>query len=371
MASRNGVVNDRYVQIARMPQWMERHPDEDTTAEFPIGSELEQAIEPMLDRMPQSAAIRAYATQQGVDLRDVIDAMLDGEELGQQTVKRFLTNTGLRPLFSPIVEDGLRLGLNRVEARWQNLVAKTVQVDGMTYEYYEFDNGTGGTSGNPGQPTGTEEFGLRRVGQGAPIPVARVTVSGKSYTLFKIGRGIEWTDESKNAPIDLAAMWFQQVGLQIGWDYHDELVDKLLNGHFTDNSDDAPVISTDVSGKINDADLWTAVGTMELQYGYMANLGLASLTRKVQLNTMENGAGQRLFPSGMPAAGLPDIQIAATVPDDKVVYLDTNFAILRLVNREFGTEFDRNPRTQVEGSYGTAIELMVPLFPNARIILDS
>ncbi|MGV0984973.1 MAG: hypothetical protein ACOYB2_10490 [Limnohabitans sp.] len=368
MASRNAV-SDRFVQVARTPQFFERHPEADVAelVEFPVGHDLERAVEPMLDRMPASSAIRAFATEMGVDLRDVIDTMLDGEPLGQVQVKRFLTNTGLRPLFSPVVEDGLRLGLNRIAARWQNLVAKTVQVDGMTYEYYEFSNGVAGS--NPGQPT-QADFGLRRVGQGAPIPVARVTVSGKSYTLFKIGRGIEWTDESKNAPIDLAAMWFQQVGLQIGWDYHDELVDRLLNGYFTDNSDDAPVLSSQDVGVITDADMWTAVGTLELQYGYIANVGLASLTRKVQVQTMENGAGQRLFPNGLTAAGLPDIQIAATVPDDKIVYLDSGFAILRLVNREFGTEFDRNPRTQVEGSYGTAIELIVPLFPNSRIILD-
>lgn len=378
MASRNNAIDPqgRFVTVARRPEAMEAlaaSADGDVSAdfEFPIGAELERAIEGDLAHSSASTAIRRLAAANGVDLRDVIDTMLDGEPLGQVKVNRFLTNTGLRPLFSPVVEDGLRLGLNRISARWQNLVAKTVQVSGMTYEYYEFSNGTATVSSNPGQPAGNDVFGLRRVGQGAPIPVARVTVSGKSYTLFKIGRGIEWTDESKSAPIDLAAMWFQQVGLQIGWDYHDELVDKLLNGYFADNSDDAPVLSSESPGIITDADLWTAVGVLELQFGYIANIGLASLTRKVALQTLENGAGQRLFPSGFVAAGLPDIQIAATVPDDKVVYLDTGYAILRLVNKEFGTEFDRNPRTQVEGSYGTAIELIVPLFPQARIILDS
>jgi hypothetical protein len=360
--------SERFVTVARRPEVLDRFEGE-ADVEFPVGHDLERAIEDKLDHCSASTAIKRYASDLGVDLRDVIDTMLDGEPLGEVQVKRFLTNTGLRPLFSPVVEDGLRLGLNRIAARWQNLVARTVTVDGLSYEYYEFSNGTSAT--NPGSPTGSAEFGLRRIGQGAPIPVARVTVSGKSYTLYKIGRGIEWTDEAKNAPIDLAAMWFQQVGLQIGWDYHDELVDRLLNGYFTDNSDDAPVLASDTPGQITDADLWTAVGTLELQYGYVANVGLASLTRKVQLQTMENGAGQRVFPNGFTSAGLPDVQIAATVPDDKVVYLDTGFAILRLVNKEFGTEFDRNPKTQVEGSYGTAIELMVPLFPNARIILDS
>jgi len=198
-----------------------------------------------------------------------------------------------------------------------------------------------------------------------------VSVSGKSYTLYKQGRGIEWTDESKLAPIDLAAMWFQQVGIQLGWDYHDQIFDMLLNGYFSDGSDDAPVLATATPGTIDDADLYTAVGTMQQVYGYQADYMLMSLSRSVALRTMENGAGQRLFPNGVEAAGLPAIRIATSIPNDKIVFMDSDFALLRLVNKEFGTEFDRSVQTQIEGSYGTSIELTVPLFKNARLILDA
>ena len=71
------------------------------------------------------------------------------------------------------------------------------------------------------------------------------------------------------------------------------------------------------------------------------------------------------------AAGLPPIRISPSVPNDKIIFADTAFAMLRLVNKEFGTEFDRSVQTQIEGSYGTSVELTVPLFKNARLILDS
>ena len=329
---------------------------------FPVGEDLMHAIAPKLERMNASQAIRAYASENGVDLRDVIDTYLGGEELGQQSVARFLTNTGLKPLFSPIVEDGLRLGLNRVAGRWANLIAQTVTITQMSYEYYEFDNATAAAQG---------EFKLKRIAQGAPIPVARVTVSGKSYTLVKMGRGIEWTDESKAAPIDLAAMWFQQVGLQLGLDYHADVVDRLLNGYFADNSDDPNVLATLSAGVFTDADLYLAAGTLEQSYGYTANVMLMSLATSVTIQTLENGAGQRLFPNGLPAAGLPPIQISASVPADKIIFVDTGFAMVRFVYKEFGTEFDRNPQTQTEGSYGSSIDLTVPLFKNARLVLDS
>jgi hypothetical protein len=121
--------------------------------EFPIGEDLLHAVRERYDFgiTHESNAIRRYAGSMGIDLRDVIDEYLDGEELGRMQVQRFLTNTGLRPLFSPIVEDGLRLGLNRVAAVWSELIARNIPVPTLTYEYYEFDNGeiSGGAPATP------------------------------------------------------------------------------------------------------------------------------------------------------------------------------------------------------------------------------
>jgi len=92
----------------------------------------------------------------------------------------------------------------------------------------------------------------------------------------------------------------------------------------------------------------------------------------IAIETMENSTGAyRIFPNGVQAAGLPRIVISPNVPADKVLFVDTGFAMVRFVNKPFGTEFDRSVQTQVEGSYGTEISLTVPLFKNARPILDS
>lgn len=340
--------------------------------DFPLGDRLVSSVWERFSphRTMASSAIRRYADEGlNVDLRDVLDTILDGEELGQIKVSRFLTHTGLKPLFSPIVEDGLRLGLSRSSAQWEDLIARTVQVEGLAYEYYEFDNGSLDSNGNV---VGRDEFRLKKVGQGAPIPTARVTVSGKSFTLYKQGRGIEWTDEAKNAPIDLAAAWFEQVGLQMGWDYHDQIVDVLLNGYFDDGSDDPPVLATAVGGTIDDVDIYTAIATHQTIYGYTPNIMGGSLDRLISIRTMENSAGHRLFPNGLEGVpGLPAPRIMPDVPDDKLIFIDTAFSVLRLVNKPFGTEFDRSVQTQTEGSYGSSIELFATLFPNARLILDS
>lgn len=342
----------------------------DGTLAFPLGEDLIEAARTVVgppSRVSESLAITRFAERQGTSVKTVIDTILDGEDLGRVKVERFLTNSYIRPLFSPVVEEGIRLGLNRVASMWEDLVAQTVPVDQMTYEYYEFNNGTPPV----GNAEGVDEFKMRRVAQGAPIPTARVTIGQKNLILYKQGRGIEWTDESKMAPIDLASLWFQQVGLQLGWDYHENIIDVLLNGYFTDGSDDPVVLPTGTPAVIDFADLLTAQGTLTVNYGYTADVMLMSLARSVAVRTLENGAGQLVFPNGVEGAGLPPIRITTSIPDDKIVFVDTGFAVVRYVNKEFGTEFDRSVQTQVEGSYGTSIELTVPLFPYARLVLDS
>lgn len=344
--------------------------------QMPVGQQLIDAVRTymsestMVAEQQDSAALKRYLKEElGISYRDAIDEFLAGQPLGTMTVKRFLTNTGLRPLFSPVVEDGLRIGLNRVAAAWRELIAQEIPVDNVAYEYYEFDNGNATDA-----TVARDRFGLQRVAQGAPIPVARVVVTGKSYTLYKQGRGIEWTDEAKNAPIDLAQMWFQQVGLQIGWDLHDQLVETLLNGYFVDGSDAPPVLSTALAGTMTDSDLLTAYRTHTLTYGYTADTLILGLARNVSLQVMETGAGQRIFQDGFPGRLLPTITnvvISEKVPSDKVIFLDSNFGLMRLVNKEFGTEFAREVQTQTEGSYGTSIELTVPLFKHARLVLDA
>jgi len=347
---------------------------------FPLGEPLVHAARRLFPatRFSESEAITRFAARtlgydeknpetRGVGMKKVMDTILGGEDLGRIKVERFLTNDGTRPLFSPIVEEGIRSGLNRVAAMWEDLIAQTVPVEGMTYEYYEFNNGDIPV----GNATGVDEFKLRRIAQGGPIPTARVTIGTKSVQLWKQGRGIEWTDEAKMAPIDLATMWFQQVGLQLGWDQHEQVIEMLLNGYFADGSDDAPVLSTAVAGTIDFADLLTAVGTMQVTYGYTADVMLMSLARSVSIRTMESGSGDLVFPNGVEGAGLPPIRLASSIADDKIIFADTGFALVRFVNKEFGTEFDRSVTTGVEGSYGTSIELTIPFFKRARIILDS
>lgn len=310
--------------------------------------------------LPFSKGVKRYFADAGTTMKDVLAEFGIGEDgLGRISVNRFLTNTGLRPLFSPVVEDGIRLGLNQIAPFWEGLIARNVGIDRLNYEYYVFDNSTAQDA----------EFELRNVGQGAAIPVAKVVVSGKSYALTKTGRGIEWTDESKMAPLDLAAMWFQQLGIKLGWFFHDIAVDRLLNGYFADLSDAAPTMATAAGGVLAEKDLFNAQATHLVDYGYQSTVMLANKTNAVNIKTMTYGTGAPVFPDGVEAKGLPPLAIARTLPSNRIIFVDTNFALIRLEAKPFGTEFERQVKTQTEGSYGSEISLIVPMFKDARLVV--
>jgi len=282
-------------------------------------------------------------------------------DIERETVSRFLTNTGLKPLFSPVVEAGMRMGMNLVVKDWQSLIAKSVPINRMSYEYYVFDN------------EDEEAFSLKMIGQGAPIPVASVTVSGKSYTLFKVGRGIEWSDEAKMAPVSLATMWFTELGRRMGLMMFEYCVDMLLNGYFADGSDAAPTQAL-IGATLDYTDIISGYLTMTEDYGYSPKRLICNKATALNILTMTYPNNFPVFPNVMvdgsyPAPmGIP-LVVSSAMADNTVLLVDTDFALLELVAKPFSTEFERSAKTQVEGSYGTTIQLIAPLFPDARLIV--
>jgi len=307
-----------------------------------------------------SLLVRDWLADRNVTLQDTLKAF-GIKNLKATQVDRFLTNTGLRPLFSPVVEDGMRMGMELVAKNWRDFIATVVPIDQLSYTYYIFDN------------SAEENFRLKKIGQGAPIPTARVTISDQSYTLYKIGRGIEWTDESKTAPVSLASMWFQELGRRMGLDYWNVVVETLRDGYFGatgSNPDNPPTYG--YGATLGWDNLIEAALTLEEDYGYNPNKIICNKNTAVTILTMEYGDSSPLFRGIMETGTYPtpigqEIVISNALDNGQLLMVDTSAALMKLEKDAFSTEFDRNPKTQVEGSYGTEISAIVPLFKNARL----
>ncbi|MFD1423420.1 phage major capsid protein [Laceyella tengchongensis] len=306
-----------------------------------------------------SYAVKRYLASEGVKLKDVIRA-LGIEDINEVKVRSILENDGTKPLFNAIVEDGMRMGFQK-EANWEPLVARSVKSEQLSQTYYYLTDDE-------------DEYTLRELGQGAPIPVGTIEVGDQSVKMHKRGRGIEWTDESKSMNIDLVSLYFMLMGKRLGRSYEDTAVHRLLNGYFPDGSDTAPTIGIKSANNLTVADLFYAGMYMEEELGFSPKRLLVNRETASMIAEMKNGDGNYLWTENLKNGEWPSVlrapmQISRLVPANRIVLVDTSFALIRYVYKEFGVEFERSAKTQVEGSYGTEISEFVPFEKNARLVI--
>lgn len=306
-----------------------------------------------------STAFKRYLAENNVSMKELVSAM-GFERLGSVQVRALLDNDNTAPLFNSIVEDGLRIGFER-QSNWERLVARSIDSDQFTQSWYYLED--------PDE----DDYDLRDIGQGAPIPVGTIKLGDNSIKMHKRGRGIEWTDEAKRANIDLVALWFQRLGRQLGRSYENFAVERLLNGYFTDGSDAAPTLGVATAGTLSLTDMFYASAFMEDTYGFSPNVAIMNLaTATAWAETRDNG--YLLFQDDIQNGNFPNVINAAPfisgqVPDNRIILADTNAALVRYVGKPFGVESERNVKTQVEGSYGTEISEFVPFEANARMVI--
>jgi hypothetical protein len=326
--------------------------------EIEIGGSLRSLLNEKYNRT-DSYAVKRYLESQGVPMKEVIRA-LGIDDLNATQVRTMLDNDGSKPLFNAIVEDGLRLGFEK-ESNWQALVAKTLTATQMTQTHYYLDSDE-------------EEVALRSIGQGAPIPVGTIKVGDKTIKMHKRGRGIEWTDESKSANIDLISLWLMKLGKKLGRDYENTAVYRLLNGYFDDGYDAAPTLGLKTANDLTLGDLFYAYNFMSQEKGFDSKLIVLNLKKATEIVEMRDGSGAYLFTDEMKRGNFPNLFnsmfISNQMPDNRIMFVDTSFALVRHEFKKFGVEFERSVKTQVEGSYGTEISEFVPFEKDARLIIN-
>ncbi|MGP4063085.1 phage major capsid protein [Halobacillus sp. H74] len=305
-----------------------------------------------------SEAYKRYLSDNGVMMKDVVRA-LGYEDIGKINVRELLDNDGTKPLFNAIVEDGLRMGFER-QSNWNRLVASTIPSDQLSQQWYYLQHED-------------DWYDLRDIGQGAPIPTSTIQIGDNSIKMHKRGRGLEWTDEAKRANIDMVRLWLQKLGLNLGRQYESVAVDRLLNGYFPSGDDSAPTIGVETAGTLTLGDIFYAAKYQEQEKGFSPNMSIMNLNTAYQVTNMREG-DQYLYREELKDGRFADVVngqpfISNQVPDDRIILVDTNFALVRYEGKGFGVESERSAKTQVEGSYGTEISEFVPFEPDARMVL--
>lgn len=332
---------------------------------LPTGSEFRKDFaEKQGSKAADSASsyhYKRYLADQGLTTKDVIRALgYDPSTLGKIQARELMENDGTKPLFNAIVESGLRQGWER-GSNWQALVASSVTSDQLSQQYYYLD------------ADDADDYELRQVGQGAPIPTGTIKLGDNSIKMSKNGRGIEWTDEAKRANIDLIRLWLAKLGKNLGRDYENIAVSRLLNGYFPTGEDSPRTLGISTAGDLTLADIFYGSKYMEQEMGFSPKMAVMNLETAYRVTTLRDGDAY-VYRNELQNGQFADVVnsppfISSQVPDNRIVLVDTDYALIRYEGKPFGVESERSAKTQVEGSYGTEISEFVPFEKDARLVL--
>lgn len=291
-----------------------------------------------------------------------------GVDLKSMTVEKLL-NTGdlTRWLFPEIFRDAIRLGLVYAPF-YSRLVTSDERIDS-----------TGVTMPNIQYP-GDAAVQLRITGEGATITEGEVAWGEKQVTIKKKARGLKQTYESiMFTPINLATIYFEDVGTRMGGDLDKELVDVAINGEQADASASAPVIGAAVANTL----AYTDISRAWVRFLRINRRSKAMLTSEADAITILNMVQfqRTVFPGATAPSGvsltvntpLPtdqDIYVHSAVPTGKIVFIDTTRAFIQLTAMPLLVESEKLVSRQVQGQYASIITGFAVIFKDGRLVLD-
>jgi hypothetical protein len=295
-----------------------------------------------------------------------------GVDLRAMTVEKILNTTDLnRFLFPEIIRDAIRQGLEYAPF-YRRLIAAEERIESTGITMPSMDLST--TLENEG-------IRLRDTNQGATITEAEIMVwAEKQVTVKKKARGLLQTYESiMFTPIDLARIYFEELGTRLGVDLDKDLINIAINGDQADGSQASPVIGAAVANTLAYTDL-TRAWTRFRRIGRNSTVMLVSEADAQTILDMAQFQ-QTVFPNAQTPSGvtlnvnrpLPnaqDLLVHDAVPTGKILFVDTARAFVQLTAMPLLTETERIIRRQLEGEFVSLITGFANIFRNGRMVLD-
>ena len=299
-----------------------------------------------------------------------------GVDLSHMTVDKMLTTSDLnRWLLPEVIRDAIIQGLSYTPV-YGALIAAEEQIPstGITMPFMDLS-----------AIDVKSEVSLRESAEAATITEGQfVTWSQKQVTIKKKARGLKQSYESiMFCPIDLAAIYFQEMGTQLGADLDTDLINVAFNGDQADGSESAPVIGAATANTLTYNDLVRAW----IRFNRLGRVSTAMLCSENDAATILNMAQfqRTVFPgavtpasvSGGPSLNLKqplpstqDVYPLSQIPDGKIVFVDKGRAFVQLTAMPLLLESEKIVSRQIQAEYASLITGFANLFKDGRMVLD-
>jgi hypothetical protein len=185
-------------------------------------------------------------------------------------------------------------------------------------------------------------------------------------------------------PIDLAAIYFEELGTQLGSDLDAELVNIALNGDQADGSASSPVIGVTTAGTLTYQDLsraWirfrkigrTSSVMLMGEAEALTILGLPEFQKSANAAgavAPVNGTQPPTLNISNPLPTSQDILIHDAIPDGNIVLIDRTRAFVQLTAMPLLIESEKIVSRQVNGEYVSIITGFANVFNDGRLTIN-
>lgn len=294
-------------------------------------------------------------------------------DMTTMTVAKMLNTSDLnRWLFPEIFRDAIRRGLEYTPFFGELVAAEeTIDSTGLTMPFFDLTD----------ESIDQTIFELRDVNEGATIPEGEiVTWSEKQVTIKKKARGLKQTYESiMFTPIDLAAVYFEELGTKLGADLDRDLLDVAENGDQADGSEAAPVIGAETADTLVYTDLvraWIRFRRLGRNSSVMLTneddaitiLDMDEFNLTITLPATQESPVNLNVRTPLPTS--QDVFVHDSVTEKTIIFVDVARAFIQLTAMPLLIESERIVSRQLEGEYVSIITGFANIFTDGRLVLD-
>lgn len=292
-----------------------------------------------------------------------------GINLSEMNVEKMINTSDLsRWLLPEIFRDAIRLGL-----QYTPFYSRLITSD-------ENINGTGVTMPKL-ELIPEDELALRDTNQGASITEAEFVIwAEKQVSVKKKARGLVMTYESiMFTPINLATIYFQELGARLGATLDRDLINIAINGDQVNGSEASPVIGAATANTL----LYTDIARAWIRFKRIGRNSVVMLTSEADAITIMNmpqferkNPSPGATPSGVtvnvntPLPTSQDIYVHDAIPTGKIILIDPAFAFVKLTAMPLLIEGDKVIRRQLNEEFVSMITGFANVFNDGRLILD-
>lgn len=221
------------------------------------------------------------------------------------------------------------------------------------------------------------EANVKATGEGESIVVGTAKFGQKDIRLRKFAYGIEVSYEVLAfVPLNIVNTYLEDAGAKFATGLTTLAMQVLINGDQSTGSESAAVIGVDnTTNGVQYRDILRAWVRMQL----LGRRPTGLITNETQALSVLNLDEFKKFVVGAPEVRLnlktpiPETQnhwVHSSVPNGRVLVVDTNNALVQLTAMDLMVESERIVNKQLSGTYASMITGFANLQRNARVIID-